>query len=378
MKRTAIVMALLLAASGLPGCTREAPDSLEVTGQIEGVGVDAGSRIGGRVSEVLVGEGDPVKQGDVLVRLEASEAEAALLAARARQAQAEATLDKLRNGATPEQLRQAEAAVAQARELYRKAQAGARTQEVEAGASLASAAKARLDEARATYNRVQKLYGQNAVSAQQRDQARAAFDAAQAQYNAASEQASLVKEGTREEDIAQAKAALERAQASLDEVKVGARKEDIAAAEAIVNAAKADVARAETALKEMVVVSPRDGVVESLDVHPGDLVKPGPIVRIVDPDDLDLLVYVSAGVLGQLRLGQEVKVTADSTGGEIFKGTVSRVATQGEYTPRNLQTQEERVQQVFGVTIDLTSNGGKLKAGMSATAHFALSPEGSA
>lgn len=378
MKRTATILVLLVAATVLPACQRQPESALAVTGQIEGVGVDAGSRVGGRVSEVLVKEGDHVKSGDVLVKLEAAETEAALMAARAKQAQAEATLEKLRNGATPEQLRQAEAAVAQTRELYRKAQAGAREQEVQAGAAMANAAKARLDEARATHNRVEKLYEQKAVSAQQLDQARAAFDAAQAQYNAASEQANLVEEGTRQEDIAQAKAALDRAQASLDEVKVGARAEDLAAAEAIVNAAKADVARAETALKEMVVTSPRDGVVESIDVHPGDLVKPGPIVRVVDPEDLDLLVYVSAGVLGRLRLGQEVKVTADSTGGEVFVGKVSRVASQGEYTPRNLQTQEERVQQVFGVTIDLTSNGGKLKAGMSATAHFDLAPEGSA
>ena len=193
---------------------------------------------------------------------------------------------------------------------------------------------------------------------------------------AASEQANLVKEGTRQEDIDAAKAALDRMQAQLDEAKKGPRKEDIDAAKALLDAAKADEARAQTALDETVVKSPRDGVVESLDVHPGDLVKPGAIVRIVDPEDLDLIVYVSAGVLGQMRLGQSVKVTTDSTGDEVFTGTVSRIAEQGEYTPRNLQTQEERVQQVFGVKVDLTSNGGKLKAGMSATAHIDLKAEG--
>lgn len=370
MKRIALAVLALAAA-----CGRGNPDHLSVTGQIEGIAVDAGSRVGGRVSEVLVDEGARVKAGDVLLKLEAFEAEAAVAAARAKVAQAEATLEKLRTGATQEQLRQAEAAVAQAQELYRKALAGAREQEVEAGDALARAAKAQLDEAESTYNRIRKLYEQDAVSAQQLDRAKAAFEAAQAQYRAASEQANLVREGTREEDIAQAKANLDRAQATLDEITVGARKEDIDAAEAIVAAAKADLSRAETALREMTVVAPRDGVIESVDVEPGDLVKPGPVVRIVDPDDLDLVVYVSAGVLGQLRLGQEVPVTTDSTGDETFTGVVSRIAEQGEYTPRNLQTQEERVQQVFGVEIDLKSYSGKLKAGMSATAHFDLAGE---
>jgi multidrug resistance efflux pump len=376
MKPTAIVAAILMAALGLTGCRREAPGSLAVTGQIEGTAVDAGSKVGGRISEVLVKEGDRVKEGQVLLKLETAEAEAALMAAKAKVAQAQATLEKLQNGATPEQLRQAEAAVDQARELYRRAQAGARTQEVQAGAAGAAAAQARLSEAQSTYNRIQKLYAQQAVSAQQLDQARAAFEAAQAQHRAAAEQANLVKEGTRQEDIDAAKAALDRMQAQLDEVKKGPRKEDIDAAKALLDAAKADEARAQTALDETVVKSPRDGVVESLDVHPGDLVKPGAIVRIVDPEDLDLIVYVSAGVLGRMRLGQSVKVTTDSTGDEVFAGTVSRIAEQGEYTPRNLQTQEERVQQVFGIKVDLTSNGGTLKAGMSATAHIDLKAEG--
>jgi HlyD family secretion protein len=111
-------------------------------------------------------------------------------------------------------------------------------------------------------------------------------------------------------------------------------------------------------------------VVESIDIHEGDLVKPGAIVRIADPEDLELMVYVSAAALGHLRLGQEVPFTTDSHGDETFGGKIAFIASQGEYTPRNLQTQEERVQQMFGVKVELSSAGGKLKAGMSATVHF--------
>jgi HlyD family secretion protein len=100
------------------------------------------------------------------------------------------------------------------------------------------------------------------------------------------------------------------------------------------------------------------------------LVKPGAIVSIVDPEDLKLYVYVSAAMLGHLRLGQKVPLTTDSDGAEIFEGTITYVAPAGEFTPRNLQTKEERVQQVFGVKLKLNSAGGHLRAGMTVTAHL--------
>lgn len=362
----------LMVMTILSGCKQDGRGVLSVTGQIEGIYVDAGSRIGGRIAEVKVREGDAVRPGDVLVAIEADEAEAALQAARAKVAQAQATVEKLKTGATEEQLRQAEAAFAQAEQQYQMALNGARTQEIGAAQAMASAAKAARDQTLSDYQRMKRLYEQNVISAQRLDQARNAYEAAEAQYRAGLEQSNLVESGARNEEIAMARAARDRAKASLDEVRRGPREEDIRVAEAAVEAAKADVARAESALKEMVVAAPRDGVVETIDVHPGDLVKPGPIVRIVDPEDLELMVYVGAGILGYLRLNQEVTITTDSLGDETFTGSIVQIAQQGEFTPRNLQTEEERVQQVFGVKIALNSNGGKLKAGMTATVHLPL------
>jgi HlyD family secretion protein len=174
----------------------------------------------------------------------------------------------------------------------------------------------------------------------------------------------------RDEEIATAKAMYDQASAALAEVKRGTRAEDLAAARAARDAAAADRQRAEVALREMVVTAPMDGVIESLDVHPGDLVKPGPIVRMVNPEDLKMIIYVGAVMLGYLKVGQKVTLTTDAHGAETFEGTVARIATEGEFTPRNLQTQEERIQQVFGVKLTLNSAGGKLRAGMTATAHL--------
>ncbi len=177
----------------------------------------------------------------------------------------------------------------------------------------------------------------------------------------------MSKEGTRSEQIAMAKANYERAEAVVAELREGARQEDLAAARATVDAAKADRDRARAALRETRITAPIKGLVEALDVSPGDLIKPGPVVRLVDPDDLELTVYVSAGYLGQVRVGQQVRFTTDAFGEETFEATIVHIATQGEFTPRNLQTEEERIQQAFAVKLDLDSAGGKLRSGMTAT-----------
>ena len=182
----------------------------------------------------------------------------------------------------------------------------------------------------------------------------------------------MLAHGTRNEHIEMAKADRDRAAAAYDLLKNGARKEDLDAARAARDAANAELLRANTVFNEMTVKAPRGAVVESFDVHAGDLVQPGPILQLTDPQDLKLVVYVSALALGHLRLGEDVTFTTDSHGAETFKGKIGYVAPAGEFTPRNLQTQEERVQQVFGVKIAFDSNGGKLRPGMAATVQIPL------
>ncbi|MCF6287482.1 MAG: HlyD family efflux transporter periplasmic adaptor subunit, partial [Candidatus Hydrogenedentes bacterium] len=154
------------------------------------------------------------------------------------------------------------------------------------------------------------------------------------------------------------------------EWKVGAREEDIAAARAARDGAIAERTRAQIGVDEMKIVAPQVGIIESLDVRPGDLLRPGPVVRVVDPEDLEVTIFVGAAMLGHLHVQQEISFSADAFDNVLFQGTIRRIASEGEYTPRNLQTQEERVQQVFGVTIDLDTHGGKLRPGMTITAQL--------
>jgi HlyD family secretion protein len=338
-----------------------------ITGQIEAPAVDAGSRVGGRVAEVLVREGDRVKAGDLLIRLDDAEATAKLQAAQAQLAQADALVAKLEAGATDEQLRQAAAAAEAANQQYLAAQKGARSQEIAAAAAAAEAARAQRDAADDDFARLEKLIGDGAVTQRQFEQARAAKDAADAQWRAAKEKESLVVAGLRSEEVAAAKAQFDRLQAVYDELRKGARVEDRAAAVAAREAAAAQVALAEVGVRETRVVAPLDAVVESLDVRPGDLVRSGGIVRLVNPDVLELKIYVSAKMLGHLQIGQELSFTTDSHEARPFTGKIQWIASEGEFTPRNLQTQEERVQQVFGVKLALDSHEGALRPGMSAT-----------
>lgn len=344
--------------------------ALPVTGQIEAESVAAGTRTGGRVEEVFVEEGDRVAKGATLVQLESSEAQAAVDGAAANLAQCRAMYEKLEKGARPEQIRQAEAAAAGAEANYLMALEGARSQEIEAARANVESARAMRDEAASSLNRAEQLLKDQAISQQRYDQAKHNFDALENQLKAAMEQLDLITEGTRDEQIAAAKAQYDQAAAALEEIRNGARPEDLAAAKSRCDAAEAELKRAKTMARETVILAPMDGVVESADVHPGDLVQPGPVVTVVNPEDLEMIVYVSALKLGDLAVGQPLYFTTDAHGAERFSGRITYIAPRGEFTPRNLQTQEERVEQVFGVRIEHDSHGGKLRAGMTATVYF--------
>ncbi len=157
-----------------------------------------------------------------------------------------------------------------------------------------------------------------------------------------------------------------------DEIKRGPREEDIRSAESALESAKAELARAESLVKECTVKSPIDGIVESISIRKGDIVPPGPCIRIVNPDDLEMVIYVPAYVLGYLSIGKTLEFIADAHKNETFTGKIIYIASEGEFTPRNLQTQEERIQQVFAVKLALHSYNGKLRAGMTATVKIPL------
>jgi multidrug resistance efflux pump len=177
--------------------------------------------------------------------------------------------------------------------------------------------------------------------------------------------------------VGAAEARLEQAQAALDLLKAGARQQEIALleanvaqAEALFNNAQAALDALEAQLARLKLAAPVGGIILERTVHLGELASPGaPLLTIADLDEVTLTVYVPEADLGQVSLGQEVEVTVDAYR-DVFAGTVSHIASQAEFTPKNVQTQEERVYMVFAVKIRLENADHRLKPGMPADAAF--------
>jgi multidrug resistance efflux pump len=164
-------------------------------------------------------------------------------------------------------------------------------------------------------------------------------------------------------------AAVEMAQAQLDAMRAGATEEEIAIAEAQVEQAQASVESLTVLRDKQTLFAPVGGLVLELNIHEGELAAPGAAILVLgDLDQVTLTVYVAEDKLGQVRVGQEVQVGVDSFPGRLFMGSVVAIANEAEFTPRNVQTQEERVNMVFAVDVRIPNPDHALKPGVPADA----------
>ncbi len=324
---------------------------LRLPGVVETQEVRLGSKIGGRVAEVGATEGSLVQANHVLVRFEAPELEAQYAQAQARLAAAEAELEEAIAGARPEEKEAARAALEAMTARWERVKAGWREEEKRQARSEMDTAEADLKLAREEFERVDILYRQGSESRAVWDAALATRNRATGRAEAARARVDMLATGSRVEDIAEAAAEMRRAQAQYDLLQAGTRTEDIAQAKARAAEAAARVKELEANLQEATVRAPEAAVVEVLGVRKGDIVAPNqPVVRVLRADDLWVRVYVPETELGKVRLGEEVKVKIDSYKQE-FPGTVIQINAISEFTPRNVQSADERRHQVFGVKV---------------------------
>jgi HlyD family secretion protein len=205
------------------------------------------------------------------------------------------------------------------------------------------------------------------ISPQEFDTAQAQADSAAGLAEAARQQYEQALTGPRPEDIAQARAALAAAEASRDRVVAGPRSEEIDAARARVAQSEATLAQMDVDLAEMDIVASRDAHLEIFDLRPGDLVAPNQTVAtLVLPNSLWVRVYIPEDRLGWVHVGQPLDVRVDTWPGEVFHGFIDQINRRAEFTPRNVQTVEERIKQVFGVRVRLDNSSDKLRPGMAA------------
>ncbi len=226
---------------------------------------------------------------------------------------------------------------------------------------------------KADKDRVEKLWTSHsgAVSAEQYDQAVAAFRMGSDRYAEAQKRYKLVKDGPRKEDIEQGKAAMEQAQAQYRLVHDGPRKEDIDQARAKVQQAEAVLQAAKVKLGYAVVTSPLTGVVLSKNVEPGEYVAPGtPVVTVADIKNVWLRAYVDERDIGKrtVALDSPAEITTDAYPGKVYKGRVGFISSEQEFTPKTVQTERERVKFVYRIKIYVDNPDRELKPGMPADA----------
>jgi membrane fusion protein YbhG len=322
MKKPSALAVLVLIAA----CNRSAPaPANRATGYVEATEVRVAAEVGGRLIEVKVAEGDRVSAGDVIARIDTSDTELALRRAAADRGQAQAQLALVRAGARPEDIHQAAA-------------------QLQSAQAEVKAAQAELDAASADLERFERLLRANAGSVKQRDDAATRRDVAAARVRGA-------------EDRAQAAAA------ALARLKAGARPQEIEAARARVSASDAQIAALQKSAADAVVKAPVAGIVTARLLDAGEMAAPrAPVVVITDLDHAWANLYVDERLVPRLKIGQPATLVTDA--GQRLSGTITFISPKAEFTPRNVQTAEERSKLVYRVKVTADNRAGVLKPGM--------------
>ncbi len=415
MRRVLVILILIAAAAAGGGywwyTTSQAAmtvEPLSASGSIEAEQVSITAEVGGRIVELNADEGDEVTAGQVLVQLDT-----AILLAQKREAlaavdTARANLAQVQAGPRAEEVAIAEAALAQAetardgaKQAWQDAlrlrdnpqqldaqidQARTQVKLAEENVDLIRAQLALLRDQHKQYEFVGDDRGKTTyqVLGKQIAAAEAAMEAAQAQLAGAQQHlANLLAMRddplVADSQVNAAKAAYDSAvaavgvaQAALDALREGPMPEEVAVAEAQVAQAEAALELLNVQLDKMTLRSPLDGLITSRTVHAGETAAPGAtLLTVADLTNVTLTVYIPEDEIGKVKVGQPVKVTVDSFPGQVFEGTVSYIASEAEFTPKNVQTKKERVNMVFAVKVTLPNPTHDLKPGMPADAEFA-------
>ncbi|HEX5062380.1 MAG TPA: HlyD family efflux transporter periplasmic adaptor subunit, partial [Kofleriaceae bacterium] len=241
-------------------------------------------------------------------------------------------------------------------------------EEIAAAEARVAQTQAVLDKAQLDADRAHRLLQSEAIPKAEADAADTAVRTAKAARDAQQKILEQVRSGARVEEKAQASAKAAEAQAAANLVLAGPRVEDLRAATAVVEAAQGRLDQLAVTIDELTIRAPAAARVESLDLRPGDLLGPNaPAATVLEEDQLYVRLYVPETQIGRIKVGQEVPVSVDSFPNRSFKAKVEHINNKGEYSPRNLQTADERADQVFAVRIGLIEGKDDLRAGMAAT-----------
>lgn len=325
----------LLVVLGSVACAEEAPtDRIRVSGHVEATETRLAAEAGGRILTLSVKEGDRVQQGQPILTLDTRDTQLAIDRAKAEKVAAEAQVRLVQAGSRVEDIRQAQAQI----ESLRAEVAAARTE---------------LDAADQDLVRFDTLLKSNSGSRKQRDDAATRRDVARNR-------------------LAATESRVRTAEETLVKLRAGARPEEIDATRARVGTVTAQIAALEKVLADATLVSPISGLVTEKLVEIGEVIPPrAPAIVVVDLDHAWADVFVPEPTVPQIQIGQAATIFTDA-GGAGLAGTIAYISPKAEFTPRNVQTAEERSKQVYRVRITVDNRDGILKQGMPVEAEIAL------
>jgi HlyD family secretion protein len=336
MKRLILIIAAISA-----GCSEAPPsDRLRVSGHAEATETRLAAEGGGRILTLTVKEGDRVQPGQVVLTLDTRDVHLAIGRAKAEQAAAEAQLRLVQAGARVEDLRQAQSQIDTAR-------------------AEVAASRAELQSAEQDLDRFETLLKNNSGSRKQRDDAATRRDVAR-------------------DRVTQSESRVKTAEETLARFRAGARPEEIDASRARVAVVAAQIASLEKGLTDATLTSPIGGLVTEKLVEVGEVIAPRtPAMVLVDLDHAWADVFVPEPTVPLIKIGQPASVFTDA-GGPALAGTVAYISPKAEFTPRNVQTAEERSKLVYRVRINVDNKDGVLKQGMPIEAEIPLQGGGTA
>lgn len=389
-KAIRIILLLLVLAAITTGVLRsnlfkkEETNIIRLSGNIEMTQVDIAFKSSGRIVALNVKEGSTVAKDSVVAQIDRLTMErqkarevAGVDSATAQLAQMITAVQFQRESIDGDlAVRHADLRAAEARlaELV----AGSRTQEITAAKAQLADTKTWYDQANRDWERAQTLFKNEDISASQHEQFRSKYESTAQAMRQAEQRLALLEEGPRKETIDGARAQVERARAAIrlaeiNRIDLKRREQELAVRRAEVGRAKAGVAIIDSQLEDTTVSSPIDGVVMVKSAEAGEIVAAGAVIATIG--DLRrpwLRAYVAERDLGRVKLGAGVKLTTDSYPGKVYHGKITFIASEAEFTPKQIQTPDERVKLVYRIKIDVDNPQQELKANMPVDAEIVL------
>jgi HlyD family secretion protein len=389
MKKRILVIAIILLAAGAAvyayrGMTRRPDNRIVVSGNIELTEVNIAFKTAGRLIERDVDEGDTVKKGEVLARLDRDqlvaqrEAQAAALTSAETQLAQAITSHEYEKQTVAADIDERRANLESMEARLAELHNGARPQEKLDAQAAVDSSQSEVERSKRDWDRAQVLFKDDDISTQQFDQYRNRWENAVAALKSAKERQSLTLEGQRAEVIRAQQGQVESARAALkvaeaNHLETRRREQDMGTRRAEIERARANLALIDSQLSDTIEVSPVDGVVLVKSADVGEILAPGTsVVTVGDIDHPWLRGYINESDLGKVKLGSKARVTTDSYPGKVYWGRVTFIASEAEFTPKQIQTEQERVKLVYRIKIEADNPAHELKSNMPADAEIVL------